>query len=286
MKHIKYFSAVLAVAVGTLTAPLTADAVVIAPYATSLNYTNFDDERYAAENADVAAALGTGKDALYEHYDKFGAAEGRKAYLNVTDMLSVDMFDAQAYAAANPDVAAVLGTDANALFSHYVNNGFAEGREAVFTSRSAQALVKIAQIAKEITSDSMTDIEKMQAVHDWIIIHCYYDIEKVYGTESDHFVGVMLNGTARCEGYTETFDIFMRVLGIEDWAVCGFVSGGGFHAWNQVRVGNEYLNIDTTWDDPLPDRPGIVTRNSYFLLSDAAMSDHQQVTHMNVAWFY
>lgn len=41
------------------------------------------------------------------------------------------VFDAEYYAQANPDVAAALGTDANALYQHYLTYGKAEGRAAV-----------------------------------------------------------------------------------------------------------------------------------------------------------
>ena len=40
------------------------------------------------------------------------------------------VFDAEYYAQANPDVAAVYGTDKNALFTHYTMFGKAEGRTA------------------------------------------------------------------------------------------------------------------------------------------------------------
>lgn len=38
------------------------------------------------------------------------------------------VFDAEYYAQSNPDVVAAIGTDANALYQHYVNFGRAEGR--------------------------------------------------------------------------------------------------------------------------------------------------------------
>lgn len=41
-----------------------------------------------------------------------------------------DLFDAAYYAEKNPDVAAAYGTDANALYSHYINHGIREGRNA------------------------------------------------------------------------------------------------------------------------------------------------------------
>ena len=41
--------------------------------------TVFDAEYYAQTYPDVAAAIGTGRDALYNHYVTFGKAEGRYA---------------------------------------------------------------------------------------------------------------------------------------------------------------------------------------------------------------
>ena len=41
------------------------------------------------------------------------------------------LFDAEYYAQANPDVAAALGTDASAMYQHYLMYGKAEGRLAV-----------------------------------------------------------------------------------------------------------------------------------------------------------
>ena len=41
-----------------------------------------------------------------------------------------DFFDAEFYAANNPDVVAALGTEELALYTHYVMNGRNEGRRA------------------------------------------------------------------------------------------------------------------------------------------------------------
>ena len=47
------------------------------------------------------------------------------------------------------------------------------------------------------------------------------------------------------------------------------------HAWNVVQIDGEWYHVDTTWDDPTPNREGYV-RYNYFLKSDAYMSrDHQ-----------
>lgn len=45
-----------------------------------ISETNFDWERYAADNPDVASALYSDPDKMYWHYVEHGFAEGRKAY--------------------------------------------------------------------------------------------------------------------------------------------------------------------------------------------------------------
>lgn len=50
------------------------------------------------------------------------------AYAAPQTMPDGNVFDAEYYAAHNPDVVAVLGTDANALYNHYKTCGIKEGR--------------------------------------------------------------------------------------------------------------------------------------------------------------
>lgn len=61
------------------------------------------------------------------------------------------VFDAEYYAQANPDVAAVLGTDANALYLHYVNFGKTEGRAA--TAPTAEAVTTAVQTTEEFDAE-------------------------------------------------------------------------------------------------------------------------------------
>ncbi|MBQ2488177.1 MAG: hypothetical protein II517_07495, partial [Ruminococcus sp.] len=46
-------------------------------------------------------------------------------------------------------------------------------------------------------------------------------------------------------------------------------SNAMFHQWNKVKIDGAYYHVDVTWDDPEPDRPGLV-RHTFFLLSDSA----------------
>lgn len=59
---------------------LNSSLIAFAAPETMPDGTIFDAEYYAQNNLDVAAVLGTNKDVLYQHYLKFGKAEGRQAY--------------------------------------------------------------------------------------------------------------------------------------------------------------------------------------------------------------
>lgn len=65
----------------------------------------------------------------------------------------------------------------------------------------------------------------------------------------------MLKGVAICSGYSQPFDNFMYVLGMEHEHVAGVVhsprGGRRRHAWNRVLLDNISYYIDCTWDGEL-----------------------------------
>ena len=136
---------------------------------------------------------------------------------------------------------------------------------------------KMTAVIKSEIKPSMNTIQKIKAIHDWIILNCEYDYDNYLNgtipTESYTMQGLLLKGRAVCAGYTQTFSEFMRSLGI----ACKEVSGtgnGGNHAWNMVKVNGKWSWIDVTWDDPVPDTKGQILYN-YFMLSDKELKkDH------------
>ena len=269
-------------------------------FAYSLEEKNFDYIRYADDNPDLYAIFGYDKNKLYEHYSFSGKKEGRLGHIlpvkpKEEDIYSVfrqkednpydyNNLDTERYARDNPDVAAALGTDPQALWNHYSEIGYAEGRKAYglpYDSPEVEAKKRIFSVAKQITKDSMTDREKIKAVHDWIINNTVYDEDNYQNNtipeESYDIRGVMLNKTAVCSGYANTFDYFMYVLGIQSEVITGNAINSrgseGRHGWNRVLMDDTWLYVDCTWDDPVSDRD--ILRYKYFLCTEGEIgADH------------
>lgn len=136
------------------------------------------------------------------------------------------------------------------------------------------------EILKRIITKKMTDVEKIKAVHDYIVLHtAYYENPRLkpedYPAEVFTIEGVLLKGEAVCQGYAETFQLFMEKLGISSRVVVGkdLIDLVG-HAWNMVSLDGKWYHVDVTWDDPVPDQPDRV-QYKYFLVTDEILSvDH------------
>ena len=135
-------------------------------------------------------------------------------------------------------------------------------------------------ISENITSD-MSEYDKVKAIHDYIILTTEFDIENLNNNsisdESYSAKGALINHLAVCQGYAEAFKLIMTELGIGCHIITGYADNE-LHAWNIVRIDNEWYQVDVTWDDPVPDKNSEETSQlvyTYFLLTDEVMyQDH------------
>lgn len=124
-----------------------------------------------------------------------------------------------------------------------------------------------------LVSPMSTDYEKELIIHDALVYFQDYAYNSKGEPEDSAFahniVGVFdddENTKPVCEGYAKAFLLLMSASGID----CGFVAGlanGGGHAWNQVKLDNEWYNVDVTWDDP----GGDYTYYGFFNITDAEL---------------
>ena len=212
----------------------------------------FDADLYGAMYPDLAAAFGNNPTLMYKHFRTTGYYEGRigKMKMPVTNKLTVlqngKYFNAAQYAIDNPDVAAVLGNDPAVLWAHYLNNGFAEGRQVHANDLNKEAELILIDTVNSITNPAMTDTEKIKACHDWLVNKMDYN--SVPDNTPSVYACIYL-GQGVCHQYTEVFEYMMDVLGIESQYLLGFSSTGGAHGWNRVKVDGVWKYIDCTWDD-------------------------------------
>ncbi|MDE5593014.1 MAG: hypothetical protein K2I75_03675 [Clostridiales bacterium] len=101
------------------------------------------------------------------------------------------------------------------------------------------------------------EVNVVHTVHDWLISTTDYDFDlyKSYlGGNADYaddpafFIdGVLLNGKAVCDGLARTFNFLCAMEGMQSMRVTGSFSSSP-HAWNKVKVGGQWYNVDVTAD--------------------------------------
>ncbi len=94
----------------------------------------FDAEYYAATNADVVGEVGTGKDALFDHFVNYGIFEGRS--------LSAD-FNVSAYKSAYKDLRDEFGSNILSYYLHYAKHGKTENRKFVTLDAAVRAGIEV-----------------------------------------------------------------------------------------------------------------------------------------------
>ena len=92
-----------------------------------------------------------------------------------------------------------------------------------------------------------TEYEREKYVHDTLIQKTEYDAEAAF---SQSAYSALVLGRSVCAGYARAFQYLMCRMGIPTYYCTG--SSEGSHAWNIVKLGGEYYNVDLTWDDSDP----------------------------------
>ena len=109
---------------------------------------------------------------------------------------------------------------------------------------------KVDSITDRIIKPGMKSIQKVLAIYNYLISEVAYDagnINNIGSVLSHTAYGALVNKKAVCEGIANAFCCLAKKSGIE----CAFVSGianGCEHAWNMIRIGQNYYHIDATWD--------------------------------------
>ena len=146
--------------------------------------------------------------------------------------------------------------------------------------KQALAKTKIKKLMPSIVKASMTELQKVIAIHDWIVInmnYAYNDYKNGTVKKDAHTAyGGLESGYVVCNGYVELFSMMAEEVGIETKRISGYGNtglGDQHHSWSQVKIDGKWYNLDLTWDDPTWNNKehddNLHNSYNFFLLSDA-----------------
>ena len=129
----------------------------------------------------------------------------------------------------------------------------------LFTDAAQEDAVtaRLTEVMSSLRLSGLSEAEKAAAIHDWICRNVAYDDahrnSSTYNRQYTAYAALM-DGRAVCQGYAALFYRMALMAGLDARVISGTGYGntertdGGSHAWNIVRVGGKYYNVDCTWD--------------------------------------
>ena len=135
---------------------------------------------------------------------------------------------------------------------------------------------KSCEIVASNIAKNMPPYMKVYIIHNYIINNCKYAADYETNDDPNYYTayGALINGQAVCDGYASAAQILFNLCGIENIKISGTSKGSG-HAWNMIKLDDDYYHIDTTWDDPVSYDGFNYLRYDYYNLTDDEISnDH------------
>lgn len=153
---------------------------------------------------------------------------------------------------------------------------YSDNRESILKKKNKIESV-VNEIIKSKIKKNMSELDKVKAIHDYLVLTVQYDYQHYLNNtipqDSYGVYGALVNKNAVCDGYSKSMQLLLKKAGVQSIYVTGLADGEN-HSWNLVKVSGKYYNVDTTWDDPVPNKIGVVNYN-YFLLSNKQLrNDH------------
>lgn len=107
---------------------------------------------------------------------------------------------------------------------------------------------KVMQIAKQAKKKKGVK-KRAKYINNYIVKRVKYN-GRVSNNRTAY--SALMKGKATCQGYADLFTIIARHSGLKAETVCGYAKLRGkraYHAWNLVKSGKKWVQIDTTFND-------------------------------------
>jgi transglutaminase-like putative cysteine protease len=114
--------------------------------------------------------------------------------------------------------------------------------------------MKVIKLAKKITKDSKTDMDKLKAIYKYVVTSIDYDRKKADNVKSGYIPNIELinkNEKGICYDYSAMLAAMLRSVSVPTKLHMGYITtSSAYHAWNEVYLAdeNKWVIIDTTTD--------------------------------------
>ncbi len=148
------------------------------------------------------------------------------------------------------------------------------------SSKREETKQKASEIVSQIITDDMSDLEKEMAINQYLCDNAVYDDAALENAEQydfkyvdDEFLdsftayGTLVNGVGVCASYAGAFKILADEAGLESIVVTGYLEGNLPHAWNRVKIDDQWISLDSTNND------NEVVQNVLMNVSDLGVRD-------------
>lgn len=112
--------------------------------------------------------------------------------------------------------------------------------------------MKAVSKAEELTRGIDDTLEKVKAVHHYIVSNIQYDYDFDFKADKQYIPDIEKTFSTKkgiCYDFASLFAAMLRSQGIPAKLVKGYSENvKGYHAWNEVLVDGQWITIDTTYD--------------------------------------
>ena len=124
---------------------------------------------------------------------------------------------------------------------------------------------KAKELVRDLKLPNLGGYERIEAVNAYLMDNCVYPDQEPYSCESHTPYGALIEKSAVCEGYARAAQMIFELCSVPSYYVVGDTPNGG-HAWNLVQIGQDWYQLDITWND------ADGSPNMYFLVTDDYMA--------------
>ncbi|MDO5293054.1 MAG: transglutaminase domain-containing protein [bacterium] len=146
-------------------------------------------------------------------------------------------------------------------------------------AKRQEVIKKSKEIISQIIKDGMSDLEKEIAINTYLCENATYDQAALENAQKNDFkdvddefrdsftpYGILIKKTGVCASYAASFKVLADECGLESIVVTGNLNGNLSHAWNRVKIDNEWKTVDSTNND------NEEISNSLFNVPDSAIN--------------